>query len=101
MEWLAALCSSVLNEGEHLVRQYGEYPTVPRGGGTKDNHDGLIPYLPESDRSSKHDRTNGARLMKKSYEGDPLTCPAKFTEGNPIQQGLSKMPGTDGNHGLS
>ena len=74
-EWLAAMCSHVPSKGEQMVRYYGYYSNVSRGKRKKENKDGLIPYILESDGSSKEYRKNWARLIQKIYEVDPLTCP--------------------------
>jgi hypothetical protein len=41
----------------------------------KQNQDEWIPCFLESDESSKERRKNWARLIRKIYEVDPLTCP--------------------------
>lgn len=75
LEWLAAMCSHVPDKREQIVRYYGYYSNVSRGKQQKDNQDGLIPYIIESDGSFKEYRKNWARLIQKIYEVDPLTCP--------------------------
>jgi len=78
LEWLAAMCSHVPNKGEQMVRYYGYYSNVSRGKRKKQNQDGWIPCILESDESSKERRKNWARLIQKIYEVDPLTCPKCF-----------------------
>jgi hypothetical protein len=46
-----------------------------RGDKVKQNQDEWIPCFLESDESSKERRKNWARLIRKIYEVDPLTCP--------------------------
>ena len=84
LEWLAAMCSHVPNKGEsfdlealdrQMVRYYGYYSNVSRGKRQKEDQDNLIPSILEPDGSSKEYRKNWARLIKKIYEVDPLTCP--------------------------
>ncbi|MBN2034679.1 MAG: transposase, partial [Deltaproteobacteria bacterium] len=75
LEWLAAMCSHVPNKGEQMVRYYGYYSNVSRGKRKKENQDEWIPFILESDDSSKERRKNWARLIQKIYEVDPLTCP--------------------------
>jgi len=75
LEWLAAMCSHVPNKGEQMVRYYGYYSNVSRGKRKKQNEEEWIPYILESDQSSKEYRRNWARLIQKIYEVDPLTCP--------------------------
>jgi hypothetical protein len=43
--------------------------------GKKADEDELIPSVLETDDSSKERRKNWARLIQKTYEVDPLTCP--------------------------
>ena len=61
-----------------MVRYYGYYSNVSRGKRKKQNQDGWIPCILESDESSKERRKNWARLIQKIYEVDPLTCPKCF-----------------------
>jgi hypothetical protein len=75
LEWLAAMCSHAPNKGEQMVRYYEYYSNVSRGKRKKEDQDCLIPCILESERSSKEYRKNGARLIQKIYEADPLTCP--------------------------
>ena len=75
LEWLAAMCSHVPNKGEQMVRYYGYYSNVSRGKRKKQDQDGLVPCILQSEESSKGFRKNWARLIQKIYEVDPLTCP--------------------------
>jgi len=58
-----------------MVRYYGYYNNVSRGKRKKQNQDGLLPCILDSDGSSKPFRKNWARLIQKIYEVDPLACP--------------------------
>ena len=58
-----------------MVRYYGYYSNVSRGKRHKENQDGLIPYILESEGSLNEHRKNWARLIQKIYEVDPLTRP--------------------------
>jgi hypothetical protein len=75
LEWLAAMCFHVPGQGEQMVRYYGYYSNVPRGRQKKQNEDTLIPCILEPDELSKGSTKNWARLIRKSYEVDPLVCP--------------------------
>jgi len=75
LEWLAATCSHVPNQGEQMVRYYGYYSNVSRGQRKKANEDGLVPCILQPEESSREYRKNWARLIQKIYEVDPLTCP--------------------------
>ena len=75
LEWLAAMCSHVPNKGEQMVGYYGYYSNVSRGKRKKQNADEWIPFILESDESSKESRKNWSRLIQKIYEVDPLICP--------------------------
>jgi hypothetical protein len=57
-----------------MVRYYGYYINVSRGRRKKQCQDGLIPCILEPDEDSRAYRKNWARLIKKIYEVDPLTC---------------------------
>ena len=60
---------------EQWVRYYGYYSNVSRGTRKKQNQDDLVPYIIETDLSSKACRKRWAQLIQKIYEVDPLTCP--------------------------
>jgi hypothetical protein len=57
-----------------MIHYYGFYSNVSRGHRQKENSDGLIPCVMESDETARPNR-NWARLIQKIYEVDPLTCP--------------------------
>jgi hypothetical protein len=75
LEWLAAMSSHIPDKGEQMVRYYGYYSNVCRGRRQKEDQDGLIPYIIEPQEDSKEYRKNWARLIRKVYVVDPLTCP--------------------------
>jgi len=62
LEWLAATCSHVPNQGEQMVRYYGYYSNVSRGQRKKANEDGLVPCILQPEESSREYRKNWARL---------------------------------------
>jgi hypothetical protein len=64
----------VPDKGEQMVRYYGFYSNVSRGKRKKQDQDGLISSILEPDGSSKEHRKNWARLIRKIYQVDPLTC---------------------------
>jgi hypothetical protein len=80
LEWLAAMWSHVPSKGEQMVRYYGYYNNVSRGKRKRQNEDESIPYILESEQSSKESRKNWARLIQKIYEVYPLTCPKCFSQ---------------------
>ena len=65
LEWIAAMCSHAPNRGEQMVRYYGYYSNVSRGKRKKKGEDESIPYLLESEQSSKEYRKNWARLIRR------------------------------------
>jgi len=75
LEWLAAMCSHIPNKGEQMVRYYGYYSNVKRGRRKNKNQDEWMPFILESEGSTKEYRKNWAKLIQKIYEVDPLTCP--------------------------
>jgi len=75
LEWLAAMCSHIPNKGEQMARYYGYYSNVKRGRGKNKNQDEWMPFILESEGSTKEYRKNWAKLIQKIYEVDPLTCP--------------------------
>ncbi|MEI9476594.1 MAG: hypothetical protein WCO26_08470 [Deltaproteobacteria bacterium] len=58
-----------------MVRYYGYCSNVSRGKRKKQNQDGWIPCILETEGSSKEYRKNWARLIQKINEVVPLTCP--------------------------
>jgi hypothetical protein len=71
LEWLAARCSHVPNEGEQMIRYYGYYSPAPRGISRgkrkKQDQDGLIASILEADRSSKEHKRNWTRPIQMFY----------------------------------
>lgn len=60
--------------GEQTIRYFGYYSNVCRGRRKKQNCDGLD-YIISNDEYTKGCNKSWARLIKKIYEVDPLTCP--------------------------
>ena len=58
-----------------MVRYYGYYSNVKRGRRKNKNQDEWMPFVLESEGSTKEYRKNWAKLIQKIYEVDPLTCP--------------------------
>ncbi len=54
--------------------KYEFYNNVSRGLRQKENENDLIPCIIEPDENARPNR-NWARLIRKVYEVDPLTCP--------------------------
>jgi len=67
--------SHVPNKGEQMVRYYGFYNNVAWGKRKKRDSDELIPSILEPEESYNEYKRNWARLIRKIYEIDPLTCP--------------------------
>jgi len=67
------MCSHVPNKGEQMVRYYGYYSNVARGGRKISDQDRLIPLILEpvedpdfsGNESSKERRKNWSRLIQK------------------------------------
>ncbi len=72
------MCSHVPNKGEQMVRYYGYNSNASRSKRKKQNEDESIPYILESEQSSKESRKNWGRLIQKIYEVDPLTYREPF-----------------------
>jgi hypothetical protein len=79
LDWLAALVTHIPDKGQQLLRYYGHYSNVrqarkkPAGAAAQ----GLqtTPQPPEQDNEFRKQRCRDwARLIKKIYEVDPLTC---------------------------
>ena len=68
LEWLAAM-------------DYGYCSNVSRGKRGKLNLDEAIPCILMSEEGAKKYRKNWARLIRKIYEADPLSCPPNVKEG--------------------
>ena len=75
LDWLAKQVSHVPNRGEHVVRYYGFYSKKSRGLRKKSGKDAIVPALIDSDLFRKAFNRTWARLIRKIYEVDPLTCP--------------------------
>lgn len=83
LDWIALVTSHIPNPHEKMVRYYGWYSNASRGRRSKPELTVSVPG--QVDTSSQPDspaecfarqrRRNWARLLKKIYEVDPLTCP--------------------------
>jgi hypothetical protein len=83
LDWIALVTSHIPHPHQQMVRYYGRYSNASRGKrrqqtlpppGTTD-----VDSSPQTDspaeRFARQRRRNWARLLKKVYEVDPLTCP--------------------------
>jgi hypothetical protein len=80
LDWLAAVCAHIPDKGQQLVRYYGHYSNVRQAHGKRSacpSHSLQSPAEPasQSEEFAKTRRRNWARLIKKVYAADPLTCP--------------------------
>jgi hypothetical protein len=74
LEWMAVLCSHIPNQGEQTVRYLGYYSNVIRGQ-LKKEECGPDCHIILENEYAKHSNKSWARLIRKIYEVDPLTCP--------------------------
>ena len=74
IDFIASLCSHIPNQNEQTVRYNGYYSNVCRGKRKKKAMD-QSEYVIEYEGCSKSCSKSWARLIKKIYEVDPLTCP--------------------------
>lgn len=81
LDWIALVTSHIPDPFEQMIRYYGRYSNASRG---KRRSELAISVASSVDSSSQTDsperftrqrRRNWARLLKKIYEVDPLTCP--------------------------
>ena len=83
LDWIALVTSHIPDPHQQMVRYYGRYSNASRGKrrqqtlpppGTTD-----VDSSPQTDspaeRFARQRRRNWARLLKKVYEVDPLSCP--------------------------
>ena len=82
MDALAALTSFIPEKGQQIVRYYGYYSSKARGQRRKRQQSStditpLRTTLPETEQDDfgRHSRRAWARLIRKVYLADPLTCP--------------------------
>ena len=83
LDWIALVTSHVPDPFEQMIRYYGRYSNVYRGKRGQSDLAISVPSpvddSPETDspteRFARQRRRNWARLLKKIYEVDPLTCP--------------------------
>ena len=83
LDWIALVTSHIPDPHQQMVRYYGRYSNAARG---KRRKEGLSPpgitgldSAAQPDSAAQHfacqRRRNWARLLKKIYVVDPLTCP--------------------------
>jgi hypothetical protein len=74
VQWLELLCKHVPDRHEHLVRYYGRYSSRTRGSEhERPDMDGLGPEAESQARRAA--KIAWAKMIRKVYEVDPLTCP--------------------------
>ena len=73
-DFIASLASYIPNMGEQTVRYFGLCSNVCRGRRKRQNCDGTD-FIISGDEHTKGCNKSWARLIKKIYEVDPLTCP--------------------------
>jgi hypothetical protein len=73
IDFIANICSHIPNKNEQMIRYLGYYSNVCRGRRKKQ---GMTEsdYVIEDDSYNKGCSKSWARLIKKIYEVDPLTC---------------------------
>jgi hypothetical protein len=74
VDFISSLASHIPNMGEQTVRYYGFYSNVCRGRRKRQNSDGAD-FIITDDEYTKGCNKSWARLIKKIYEVDPITCP--------------------------
>jgi len=77
LDFLAALCTHIPDAGQQLIRYYGEWSHVRRARAREICPPPLqpIPSPKPQDQCARRMSRSWARLIKKVYEADPLTCP--------------------------
>ena len=83
LDWIAQVVSHIPDPGEQMVRYYGWYSNASRGKrrkrGVSVPVEAEVQDTPQPDSDGEHfvrQRCRSwARLLKKIYEVDPLTCP--------------------------
>ena len=74
LDFIASITSHIPNRNEQTIRYFGYYSNVCRGKRKKQAVD-QSDYVIENEECSKSCSKSWARLIKKIYEVDPLTCP--------------------------
>ncbi len=83
LDWIVRVCSHIPDRNEHQVRYYGHHASASRGkrqqqetaGHGSSSEDLLAEQESVSERFSRRRRRSWARLLRKIYEVDPLSCP--------------------------
>ena len=74
-DFIASLASHIPNKGEQMVRYLGFYSNVCRSRRKRQKEDELDYCIITDNQYIKGCNKSWARLIKKIYEVDPLTCP--------------------------
>jgi len=79
LDWLAAVVTHIPDKGQQLLRYYGHYSNVRQAhkkrAGTAISLPAATPQSPEQEEEfRRQSRRAWARLIRKIYETDPLTC---------------------------
>jgi hypothetical protein len=74
VDFIASICSHIPEKSEQMVRYLGFYSNVCRGKRKKQGIE-QSDYAIENEEYNKSCSKSWARLIKKIYEVDPLTCP--------------------------
>jgi len=84
LDWIALVTSHIPDPHQQMVRYYGRYSNASRGKRRKQSlpppRATAVDSSPQPQSPAQHfarrRRRNWARLLKKIYEADPLTCPS-------------------------
>lgn len=75
LEWLAAMCSHIPNQGEQMVRFYGFYSNISRGKRQKEGLDDAVPCILKSQGDEKTFRRNWelqTQFLSEEKHGDSV-----------------------------
>ena len=77
LDFLAALCTHIPDAGQQIIRYYGQFSHLRRARARQASPRPPQPAPSPETLAQTARRTRGswARLIKKVYEADPLTCP--------------------------
>jgi len=77
LDFLAALCTHIPDAGQQIIRYYGQFSHLRRARARQASPRPPQPApSPETPaQTARRTRGSWARLIKKVYEADPLTCP--------------------------
>ena len=74
VDWLEFLCKHVPDWHEHMVRYYGRYSSRTRGA-EREHPEIEEPSAESTSEARQAAKAAWAKLIRKVYEVDPLTCP--------------------------